>query len=59
MKRPLCLVLCKESPCNLIITLGPFQIFATMNFYNIELTDTSGAGRTVKKVENILQFFAF
>ena len=51
MKRQLRIVLCKESPHNLIDVLGPFLvILQPLGFSKVEFTDTSGAGKTARKI---------
>ena len=53
------IVLCKESPYDLIDVLGPFSIILqSRNFYKGEFTDTSSAGMTVT-IAKLLQSFAF
>ena len=60
MKRPLRIALCKESCYNLINALDPFSfIFQPWNFYIVNFTDTSSAGKTARKITKILQSFGF
>ena len=59
MKRPLHIVLCKESPYNLINVLDPFSVIFQETLYKVEFTDTSSAGKTVSKTTKILQSSGF
>ena len=44
MRRQLRIVLCKESPYDLINILGPFSVI------KVELTDSSSVGKTARKI---------
>ena len=60
MKRSLRTVLCEESPNDLTNVVGPFSvILQPSNFYKVEFTYTSGAGKIVSKTTKMLQSFGF
>ena len=48
MKRPLRIVLCKDSPYNLFNALGPFAvILQPSNYHRAKFSDTSIVGKTL------------
>ena len=60
MKRPLRIVLCKESPHSLIDVLGPFSVsLQPGNFCKVKFTDTSGAEEDSENNHKILRSFSF
>ena len=60
MKRSLPIVLCEESPYDLIDVLGLFSvILQPLNFNKVKFTDTSSAGKTARKTTQILRSFSF
>ena len=60
MKRPLHIILWKESRYNVINVLGPFSlILQPWNSYVVKFTNTSSAGKTARKITKILQSFGF
>ena len=60
MKGPLFIVLCEESPYDLIDVLDFFQFFfATMKFYKVGFTYNSSAGKIARNITKILQSVGF
>ena len=60
MKRPLRIVLCEENPYEQINVLGSFSvILQPCNFYKVEVTYTSSAGKTVTNITLLLRSFSF
>ena len=57
MKRPLGIVLCKESSYSVINALDPFSvILQSSNFFKVEFTDTSRSGKTARKSQKYFDF---
>ena len=60
VKRSLCVVLCKESPYNLVNVLGPFSvILRPRNFHKVKFTDTSSARKAARLITKTLRSFGF
>ena len=60
MKRLFCIVLCEESPYDLIIDLGPFSvILQPWNFCEFEFTYFSSACKRVRKSKKYFDRPAF
>ena len=60
VKRPLHIVLCKESHYDLIDILGSFSVtLLPWKFYKVAFTYSSCPGTTARKITNILRSFDF
>ena len=60
VKQPLSIVLCKDSPYNLMNVLGLFSvILQPRNFHNVKIINTFSASKTASKVTKILQSFGY
>ena len=54
------IALCEESPYDLMAILGSLSvILQPSNFYKVEFTSTSSAGKTARKIKKILRSFGF
>ena len=60
MKGPLPIILCEESPYDLIDVLGLFSVILSQwNFYKVELTYNSSAGKIARRIIKYFDLSAF